>query len=212
MMSTETTAPDKGRYHHGDLPNALLDAAESIVAADGVSALSLRAAARQVGVSHAAPAHHFGDLHGLLVALARRGHGRFHAALVAARDEVHDAPLDARLGAAGRAYFRFAVENPGVFSIMFSCGDEVFESETEPVPDAFSVLRVLVAEGLGGVDPEDRVVGRLAMSTWATIHGSVVLWLQGAPRTMLEVEIDEYYPPILDSALRALQSDPMWKK
>ena len=60
-------------YHHGDLRNALLDAAETVLAARGVEAFSLRACAKEAGVSHAAPAHHFRDVAGLLTALAARG-------------------------------------------------------------------------------------------------------------------------------------------
>ena len=58
-------------YHHGDLKAALLAAAEAILERDGIQALTLRAAARAAGVSHAAPANHFGDLTGLLSELPR---------------------------------------------------------------------------------------------------------------------------------------------
>lgn len=211
-MPTPPAAARKDRYHHGDLPAALLDAVESIVAEQGVAAVSLRAAARQVGVSHAAPAHHFGDLHGLLVAFARRGHQRFHDALQEARQEAGDAPLPQRLVAVGWAYFHFAVANPGVFSIMFrdDLEADVFGPEVEPPPDAFGILRSLVAEGLGGVDPEGPEVTRMAMCTWAQVHGAVVLWLQGAPRSMAGLAADDYHQAMLDAALRALQADPAW--
>ena len=57
-------------YHHGDLRAALLIAARSIVEEQGAEAFTLREAARRAGVSHGAPAHHFGDKTGLLTALA----------------------------------------------------------------------------------------------------------------------------------------------
>ena len=60
-------------YHHGDLRRALLAAALEAVGEVGPAALSLRDLARRAGVSHAAPAHHFGDKAGLLTALAARG-------------------------------------------------------------------------------------------------------------------------------------------
>src|SRR5947207_13010795 len=68
-------------YHHGDLHDALLKAAETVLERDGVQGLTLRAAAREAGVSHAAPTHHFGDMTGLLSALAAVGFRRFAAAL-----------------------------------------------------------------------------------------------------------------------------------
>ena len=74
-MSKRATAPNRAHpYHHGNLRRALLDAALESIAAAGPAALSLRELARRVGVSHAAPAHHFGDKAGLLTALATEGY------------------------------------------------------------------------------------------------------------------------------------------
>jgi AcrR family transcriptional regulator len=63
-------AGDDSPYHHGDLHDALLKAAETVLERDGLAGLTLRAVARQAGVSHAAPTHHFGDLTGLVSELA----------------------------------------------------------------------------------------------------------------------------------------------
>ncbi|MDQ8732766.1 TetR family transcriptional regulator, partial [Bradyrhizobium sp. LHD-71] len=71
-------------YHHGSLHEALLKAAETILERDGLPGLTLRAAAREAGVSHAAPTHHFGDMSGLLSELAASGFRTFAAALKAA--------------------------------------------------------------------------------------------------------------------------------
>ncbi len=68
-------------YHHGDLRAALIDAAKALIAERGVDGFSLRAAARQAGVSAAAPAHHFGDVRGLLTAVATGAFDAFTAAL-----------------------------------------------------------------------------------------------------------------------------------
>jgi AcrR family transcriptional regulator len=70
-----TTAPHKTArpYHHGDLRRALIDAAVQAIAEVGPAAVSLRDLARRTGVSHAAPAHHFGDKAGLLSAVAADG-------------------------------------------------------------------------------------------------------------------------------------------
>ena len=80
-------APPAGEtpYHHGDLHDALLAAAERVLERDGLAGLTLRAVAREAGVSHAAPTHHFGDLTGLVSELAAIGFRRFSAAMIAAR-------------------------------------------------------------------------------------------------------------------------------
>ncbi|MDP1883319.1 MAG: TetR family transcriptional regulator, partial [Bradyrhizobium sp.] len=66
-------------YHHGALRDALLTAAETVLERDGLGGLTLRAVAREAGVSHAAPTHHFGDLTGLVSELAAIGFQQFNA-------------------------------------------------------------------------------------------------------------------------------------
>src|SRR5215510_2275101 len=68
-------------YHHGALREALLKAAESVLERDGLAGLTLRAVAREAGVSHAAPTHHFGDLTGLVSELAAIGFRQFNATM-----------------------------------------------------------------------------------------------------------------------------------
>lgn len=97
-------------YHHGHLRAALIEAAAEAVASHGVAALSLRALARELGVSHTAPRHHFTDKRGLLTALAADGYARLAERLFAAGEDF--------LGA-GVAYVRFAIENPGHFAVMY---------------------------------------------------------------------------------------------
>ena len=70
-----------GSYHHGALHDALLKAAERVLERDGLAGLTLRAVAREAGVSHAAPTHHFGDLTGLVSELAAIGFRQFNAAM-----------------------------------------------------------------------------------------------------------------------------------
>jgi len=89
-------------YHHGSLREAMLRAAESILERDGIGGLTLRAAAREAGVSHAAPKNHFGDVMGLLSDLAAVGFARFQATMKAHVRKSDPAP--ARLEAIGRGY------------------------------------------------------------------------------------------------------------
>ena len=76
-----TGGPSGRPYHHGDLRRALIDAAVGVIEHEGLAALSLRDLARRVGVSHAAPVHHFGDKAGLLTAVAAEGFSKLADAL-----------------------------------------------------------------------------------------------------------------------------------
>ena len=97
-------------YHHGSLRAALLQAAERILERDGIQGLTLRAAAREAGVSHAAPKNHFGDLAGLLSELAAVGFERFVATMQGnVRD---DDPPAQRMAAIGRGYVTFDAPIP----------------------------------------------------------------------------------------------------
>jgi AcrR family transcriptional regulator len=97
-------------YHHGDLRAAILTEAARLVAERGADRVSLRELARESGVSHAAPAHHFTDRRGLFTALAAQGFELLAAALAEARP---------RFLAAALAYVRFAIEHPGHYRVMF---------------------------------------------------------------------------------------------
>lgn len=103
-------------YHHGHLPAALMGAAVELITERGPAAFSLREVARRAGVSHAAPAHHFGDARGLLTAVAAEGYELLAAAI---HDEVANVTdASERLRLAGRAYVRTALENPGHYGVM----------------------------------------------------------------------------------------------
>src|SRR5215216_1949319 len=108
---------DDSPYHHGALHDALLKAAERVLERDGLAGLTLRAVAREAGVSHAAPTHHFGDLTGLLSELAAVGFRQFNEAMAAAgRTETH--PLIKALARA-KAYVAYAQARPGMYGLMF---------------------------------------------------------------------------------------------
>src|ERR1700720_1089665 len=104
-------------YHHGDLHEALLRAAEQVLERDGLAGLTLRAVAREAGVSHAAPTHHFGDLTGLVSELAAIGFRQFNAAMVAAGASATAPPEQAM--ARARAYVAYAQAHPGMYGLMF---------------------------------------------------------------------------------------------
>lgn len=99
-------------YHHGDLREAILQAAARAVERDGPASLNLRALAREVGVSHTAPRHHFGDKRGVLTALATQGYAELAGRLEAAGTE--GSFLDV-----GVAFVAFALERPAHFQVLF---------------------------------------------------------------------------------------------
>src|SRR5271155_4286068 len=147
-MATKTkkarkTAPKRASsYHHGALRVALIRSAREILETEGYEALTLRAAARRVGVSQAAPYNHFADKAALLAAIAAQGFREFAAAM---RQEM-DAEVEpqARLNATGIAYVAFATSNPGLFKLMF--GSSAHQASGDPDLDAartsaYEVLR-----------------------------------------------------------------------
>ena len=101
-------------YHHGNLRKSLLDRAAYVIAEQGIENLSLRALARDLGVSHAAPARHFADKNDLLHALATEGNDRFIAYILEAADATGRDPL-VRYNAMGKAYIRFSLLYPAYY-------------------------------------------------------------------------------------------------
>jgi AcrR family transcriptional regulator len=150
-------------YHHGDLRAALLAAAEAELTEKGVEGFSLRSVAKQAGVSHAAPSHHFGDTNGLLTALAAEGFRRFQATL----DAREQGAVDARDRAvrAGLGYLEFALARPALFRLIFSSARPDYASDDliEAARVAYDhLVGLVVALGGGEVD---------VVALWATAHG-----------------------------------------
>ncbi|MEM7000746.1 MAG: TetR/AcrR family transcriptional regulator [Pseudomonadota bacterium] len=120
-----------GTYHHGDLRRALLDAADVVLEEQGMQGFTLRACARQAGVSHAAPAHHFKDIQGVLRAVAERGFARLVNAIKAELALV-EGDLEAEMSATARAYVGFAEAHPEHFRIMFRADLMEFDADNRP--------------------------------------------------------------------------------
>jgi AcrR family transcriptional regulator len=119
--SKAEAAPAKGTdarpYHHGDLQRALVEAGRRLLERDGVGALSLRAVAREAGVSAAAPYHHFKDRAALLYAIAHQGNVALNESMKAAFESSQ--PGRDRIIAVGVAYVGFALANPALYRLMF---------------------------------------------------------------------------------------------
>jgi len=163
------------RYHHGDLPNALRAAAADLIAERGLGGFSLREVARRAGVSHAAPAHHFGDTTGLLTSLAIQGFAYLGDSLVAAAEGIDD-PVE-RLVAVGRAYVRVATVHPGHCQVMFRTDVvDVDDPELQRVGRrAYSVLEDAVRAVADASNPDLDVI-EAANFCWTMSQGLLELY------------------------------------
>jgi AcrR family transcriptional regulator len=159
----------------------MLEAAERILERDGIAGLTLRAAAREAGVSHAAPKNHFGDIRGLLSELAALGFARFGAALVANTREGE--PPEARLAAIGHGYVTFARQNPGLFLLMFRSERLDFSrpSLRAAAEAAFGVLASAVGARQREASETASTLSQAAQITaaWSLVHGFAMLMLDG---------------------------------
>ncbi|WP_281281025.1 TetR/AcrR family transcriptional regulator [Actinocorallia herbida] len=145
-----------------------MDAAVAAIGESGTSGWSMRELARRAGVSHAAPAHHFGDKRGLLTALAAEGFTLFAETLTAAGEDLVDL---------GVAYVRFAVAHRAHFEVMFrpDLYDPADPEVLAPATAARAILDEAAARALGTPD-----TAAASASAWSIVHGFTELWLRGA--------------------------------
>lgn len=192
----EPSAPAKRGYHHGDLRNALVTAAAELAAKGGPTSVTIRAAAREVGVTPTAAYRHFAGHEDLLKAAKEHAMAELTAAmnvevaaLPPASDPVHRALV--RLGAIGRGYIVFARAQPGLFRTVFSPEGPVLPPEEgeegrEPFVMLLSSLDELVE--VGYLSPDHRPMAEV--SAWSMVHGLAAL-LDGPLRNLPESEQDE---------------------
>jgi AcrR family transcriptional regulator len=179
---------EEARYHHGALHEALLTAAEKVLERDGLPGLTLRAVAREAGVSHAAPTHHFGDLTGLLSELAAIGFRQFNAAMAAA-DSSGPSPLDKAMARA-KAYVAYARAHPGMYGLMFRT--ERLDMTRPSLHEAASAAFAGLAGSIGASRHEQISAEALSLDqaaaiarAWSLVHGFTMLLLDGRLRDIL---------------------------
>lgn len=208
-MTSKTTNDAKSTYHHGDLRNGLLNAAETELAEKGIEAFSLRSVAKRAGVSHAAPAHHFGDAKGLLTALATLGYQRF---IETQQSRQRNAPTDpkAQLVASGLGYIEFAMANPALFRLMFSSNKPDINNEALATA-SFNAFDKLVKE-IQGISQSDPYVDSIAMvdvmAAWAIAHGLSDLMIAGRMSFIQNMEQPTRDTVLSDIILRAYKNKP----
>jgi AcrR family transcriptional regulator len=168
-------------YHHGNLREALIEAALDLIAEKGPAGFTFAEAARQAGVSPAAPYRHFRDRDALMADVARRGFDRFEQQLGAAWDEGRPNLREAfeRLG---KAYLGFARTEPAYYSAMFESGLSITQHrELQDAGDrAFAVLRgaceAIVATMPAAKRPPAMM---MALHIWSLSHGIASLFARG---------------------------------
>jgi AcrR family transcriptional regulator len=166
-------------YHHGNLHEALLHAAEEALETSGVQSLSLRELSRELGVSHTSPRRHFADKQALLDALAIRGFERFE--LVLSRAIKGRESFKVRLTKLARAYVGFALKHPALFALMF-------EAKHRPNPPAellqasdkaFGHGPATFAEGQAAGEVIAGDPGRLCLVAFAALQGLISISTKG---------------------------------
>jgi AcrR family transcriptional regulator len=166
----ETASAHAKPYHHGDLSRALVDAARRILEAEGAAALSLRAVAREAGVSPAAPYHHFKDKTELLEAVAHGGWEELGDAIVAARANAPD--VGVALSNIGVAYVNFARKNPALYRLMYDTTRDRTSMPEHAKEDDSGYSQVQSALIEAGADPLDEQELQLAtIASWCAVHG-----------------------------------------
>jgi AcrR family transcriptional regulator len=168
-------------YHHGDLAAALVEAAEAVLTERGVEGFTLRECARRAGVSHAAPAHHFGDARGLLSEVAALGFERLTEAQRVARSKEPE--LKNLLIAAGVSYVRFALCHPAQFQLMFQSGllDQTNKRLQAAGPAAYAIFLETYAAVTGQKveTAPSKTEDPGILRQWAMVHGLATLAVQG---------------------------------
>jgi AcrR family transcriptional regulator len=181
-------------YHHGNLREALVEAALQLIAEKGAFGFSFVDAARWAGVSPAAPYRHFSDREALMAEVARRGFERFGEALAAAWDEGRPDPITA-FERVGKAYLAFARSERAYYAAMFEA-DVAVERYPELRQVAERALGVLRqgSEALSARLPKEKRPPALMMGLhiWAMTHGIASLFARGdAGRRVLPMSPEE---------------------
>lgn len=169
-------------YHHGNLREALLDAAQELVAQHGAHALTLREVAKAAEVSHAAPYHHFESLEALTAAVGERGFATLAQEMSTAEEGPRRKSPKQRLLGICEAYVGFAQRHPETFRLMF--GPLLARKREHPglqqaAERAFHVLLQAATDYAGSIG-KPRDGPELALSGWSLAHGFAHLAIDGA--------------------------------
>ncbi len=167
----------KTRHHHGDLKRALIQAGIDLLEEGGLEALTLRKCAARAGVSHAAPAHHFAGLPGLIEAIAQEGFDIFSKHMTDAI-EAGEQTDRARLRSICRGYLQFGLSHSGLLKVMFGehgLAIHAPRSDNREEAKAYLILRGVCSPFVpAGEDPHI-----VEAQVWSLIHGFTLLYIAG---------------------------------
>ena len=186
--------PGERGYHHGNLREALIQAALDLIARHGPAGFTFAEAARAAGVSPAAPYRHFRDREALMADVARRGFERFAADLKQAWNDGKPDPMSA-FEAVGKAYLTFARNEPAYYSAMFESGVPAdLNPELKAAGDeAFAMLRQASEAVIATLPAENRAPALMVgLHIWSLAHGIASLFARGdAARRRLPMSPEE---------------------
>lgn len=169
LYSAEVRKINQSAYHHGNLRSAIVAAALQAIGESGPAGWSLRELARRAGVSHAAPAHHFGDKAGLLTAVAAEGFELFADSLERATGDIL---------AVGVAYVRFAIDHRPYFEVMFR--PELYRADDPGMQSARDRAAHVLVTSAGRLSPSPAQDRLTTIAAWSLAHGFAGLWLSGS--------------------------------
>jgi len=202
-----------GRYHHGDLRRALVEAALALLQEKGPAGVTLREAARRAGVTHAAPYRHFADKEALLAELAEEGFLRLRAEIEQAMMGV---PTDALLEVLGVVYVRFARKNPSQFRVMF--GAEIGDKRRyASVMRADQAVFDLSCDAIAKMQQAGLMAAgnpaRLGLVQWSMLHGVAALVVDGQMERagVRDEQIDEFARRVARTGAAGLKQWPETK-
>ena len=191
-------------YHHGNLREALLQAAIQLIGEVGPGGFTLREVARRAGVSHNAPYRHFQDKEELLAAVATEGYRGLNEAMLDAT-KGHSDPVD-RLKRAGLAYVQFALRQPEHFTVMFEApiANNEDPNFAQASKEAFMTLMnfVTVCQQEARLPPGDPQ--QFAMLAWSMVHGVAELATAGRLPSSSKADILKFAQFVMDQSLPEL--------
>lgn len=202
-------------YHHGNLRDALVEAAVDVVREGGPEALSLRELARRVGVSHAAAYRHFADREALIDVVADRALEGLVSRVHRRVDAVDEAdPVTAarrRLVEIGVGYVEFALAESGLFRLLFTAYPAPPDGKgDEPGEDPYGMLNAALDDlvTVGFLDAELRAGADV--TCWSAVHGFAVLNVEGPLRALSAEERNTTLSGLLLGIDRAFGAGGAW--
>lgn len=188
-------SPKKKPYHHGNLKQALIEAANEVIAARGQSDFTLRELAKTLGVTHAATYHHFKDKDDLLATVAEQGYRALGEYLLEASQTGEQNPV-MQMRRMGAAYVRFACENQAYFRVMFGqkfANINHYPAMKEAGEQTKALMENMVMSGQqAGIYSRSDARELIAIS-WSAVHGLALLTINGYFEELLEgKELEDY--------------------